>query len=170
MGKRLKKSKGGRKHKAFCVAVWMDSPSRSRPQENKVDPKTKPNNWKPAPSFLCPLSSQKKRRLRSEMATGAAAAETMLRCVLEGSLLMQEMEAERRPYHRNCSCALHSLKGRVCSPACSRARNVSFTKRKTWNDCSLSMAISHFSSRSSLGNMGSKTSMVICDIDDDHNM
>ncbi|KAL4323997.1 hypothetical protein GQ457_11G017900 [Hibiscus cannabinus] len=101
------------------------------------------------------------------MATGAAAAETMLRCFLEGSLLMQEMEVERRPYHRNCSCALHSLKGRVCSSTCSRARNVSFIKRKAWSDCSLSMAIPQFSSRSSLGNMESKTSMGICDIDDD---
>ncbi|GMJ15637.1 hypothetical protein HRI_005232900 [Hibiscus trionum] len=104
------------------------------------------------------------------MATGAAAAETMLRCVLEGSLLMQEMEVERRPYHRNCSCALHGLKASVCSSACSRTRKISFTKRKTWNDCSLSMANSRFSSRSSVGNMESKTSMEFCDVDDDRNM
>ncbi|XVF34484.1 hypothetical protein REPUB_Repub18cG0062700 [Reevesia pubescens] len=84
------------------------------------------------------------------MATGAA-AEMMLRCVLEGSLVIQEIEVERRPYHRNCSCALHNLQG-VCSSSCSRTRNnISFSKKKTWNiDCSLSMATSQFSSQSSL--------------------
>ncbi|KAE8705906.1 putative peptidyl-prolyl cis-trans isomerase [Hibiscus syriacus] len=80
------------------------------------------------------------------MATGAAAAKTMLRCVLAGSLVMREMEVERRPYHKNCSCALHNLKG-TCTSGCSR---VSFSKKKTWrNDCSLSAAILQFSSRSS---------------------
>ena len=103
------------------------------------------------------------------MATGAA-AEMMLRCVLEGSLVMQEIEVERRPYHRNCSCALHNLKG-VCSSACSRTRNISFSKKKTWNDCSLSMAASQLSSQSSLHggslvrSMESKTARVFCYID-----
>ncbi|KAA3476820.1 Cyclophilin-like peptidyl-prolyl cis-trans isomerase family protein isoform 1 [Gossypium australe] len=78
------------------------------------------------------------------MATGATAE--MIRCVLESSLVMQEIEVERRPYHRNCSCALHNLKG-VCSSAfCSRSRNVCFSKKKTLNDCSLSMATSQSSS------------------------
>ncbi|GMI84246.1 hypothetical protein HRI_002093900 [Hibiscus trionum] len=97
------------------------------------------------------------------MAAGAAAAETMLRCVLGGSLSMQEMEVDRRPYHRNCSCALHNLKGSVCSSACSRTRNISFTKRKTWNDCSLSMLNSRSSliQISSVRNTESKTSTEI---------
>ncbi|XVE63590.1 hypothetical protein DITRI_Ditri07aG0032000 [Diplodiscus trichospermus] len=103
------------------------------------------------------------------MATGAA-AEMMLRCVLDGSLVMQEMEVERRPYHRNCSCALHNLKG-VCSSACSRSRNISFSKKKTWNDCSLSMAASQFSSQPSLlggsliRSLEPKSSMGFCNID-----
>ncbi|KAK8602036.1 hypothetical protein V6N13_058303 [Hibiscus sabdariffa] len=108
------------------------------------------------------------------MATGATAM-MMLRCVLEGSLVMQEIEVERRPYHRNCSCALHNLKGVVCSSGCSRARNVSFSKKKTWrNDCSLSTANSHFSSPSSLvvgrsvKSMESKTSMVFSFMDGDN--
>ncbi|KAE8677169.1 putative pentatricopeptide repeat-containing protein [Hibiscus syriacus] len=111
------------------------------------------------------------------MATGAAAVETVLRCVLEGSLSMQEMEVERRPYHRNCSCALHNLKGSsVCSSACFRSRTISFTKRKTWDDCSLPMANSQFSSPSSLigsssvRNMESITSTGFCCIDDYQNM
>ncbi|XVF88226.1 hypothetical protein PTKIN_Ptkin19aG0033100 [Pterospermum kingtungense] len=106
------------------------------------------------------------------MATGAA-AEMMLRCVLEGSLVMKEIEVERRPYHRNCSCALHNLKG-LCSSACSRPGNISFSKKKTWNiDCSLSMATSHFSSLldGSLNrSMESKTSMEIFYMDRGQNM
>ncbi|KAK8683028.1 hypothetical protein V6N13_039103 [Hibiscus sabdariffa] len=107
------------------------------------------------------------------MATGATAM-MMLRCVLEGSLVMHEIEVERRPYHRNCSCALHNLKGVVCSSS-SRARNISFSKKKTWrNDCSLSTtANSQFSSRSSLvvgrsvASMESKTSTGFSFMDGD---
>ncbi|OMO80433.1 hypothetical protein COLO4_24095 [Corchorus olitorius] len=84
------------------------------------------------------------------MATGAA--EMILRCVYEGSIVMQDSLIERRPYHRNCGCALHKLKG-VCSSACSRPRNLSFPKKHKWNDCSLSLSnsisASKFSSRSS---------------------
>ncbi|KAK8597901.1 hypothetical protein V6N13_095295 [Hibiscus sabdariffa] len=74
------------------------------------------------------------------MAAGAT-AETVLRRVLAGSLVMQEFEVERRPYHQNCSCALHNLKG-ICSSGCSRAMNLSFSNKKTWrNDCFLSWRI-----------------------------
>ncbi|OMO80458.1 hypothetical protein COLO4_24090 [Corchorus olitorius] len=107
----------------------------------------------------------------------AGAGEMMLRCVLEGSLRMQEMEIERRPYHRNCSCALHNLKGIVCSSSCSRStRTISFSKKKTWNDCSLSMATSHFSSQSPLvaasdfRSFESKTSMGFCCYTDGQNL
>ncbi|GMJ07249.1 hypothetical protein HRI_004394100 [Hibiscus trionum] len=106
------------------------------------------------------------------MGTGAAAEMMVLRCVLQGSLAMHEIEVERRPYHRNCSCALHNLKGVVRSSGCSRARNVSFSKKKTWgNDCFLLTANSQFSSRSSLvvgrsiKSTGSKTSMGFFSMD-----
>ncbi|XWS70798.1 hypothetical protein CRYUN_Cryun03dG0079900 [Craigia yunnanensis] len=98
------------------------------------------------------------------MATGAA--KMMLRCVLEGSLAMYDIEIERRPYHRNCSCALHNLKG-VCSSACSRTRNISYPKKQAWRDSSLSIAFPKFSSHSSLPSLGDsseaeKTSMGLC--------
>ncbi|XVE98488.1 hypothetical protein REPUB_Repub03eG0110900 [Reevesia pubescens] len=80
------------------------------------------------------------------MATGAA--EMMFRCVFEGSIVMQDSLIERRPYHRNCDCALHKLKG-VCSSACSRTRNISFPKKQPWGDCSLSLSASKFSSQTS---------------------
>ncbi|XVE71576.1 hypothetical protein DITRI_Ditri10aG0162400 [Diplodiscus trichospermus] len=81
------------------------------------------------------------------MATGAA--EMMLRCVFEGSITMQDSLIERRPYHRNCDCALHKLKG-VFSSACSRSRNLSFPKKQSWDDFSLCLSASKFSSQSSL--------------------
>ena len=100
------------------------------------------------------------------MATGAA--KMMLRCVLEGSLAMYDIEIERMPNHRNCGCALHNLKG-VCSSTCSRTRNISFPKKQTWRDLSLSIASPKFSSHSSLPPLGDsseakKTSMGLCQV------
>ncbi|XVE98483.1 hypothetical protein REPUB_Repub03eG0110400 [Reevesia pubescens] len=86
------------------------------------------------------------------MASGAA--KMMLQCGLElGSLSMYDIEVERRPYHRNCGCALHNLKG-VCSSACSRTRNISFSKKQAWSDCFFSIAAPKFSSQSSLLTLG----------------
>lgn len=82
-------------------------------------------------------------RERAEMATNRA-AEMMLQCVFNGNLSLHDMHKERRPYHRDCDCALHKLKGTVCSDAyCSQKRNVSFPnnkKKQSWSDCSLSMS------------------------------
>ncbi|XVE98487.1 hypothetical protein REPUB_Repub03eG0110800 [Reevesia pubescens] len=86
------------------------------------------------------------------MATGAA--EMMFRCVFEGSIVMQDSLIERRPYHRNCNCALHKLKG-TCSSACSSTRNISFPKKQPWNDCSLSLSAYKFSSQTSLPEVSS---------------
>ncbi|KAL5547674.1 hypothetical protein UlMin_002905 [Ulmus minor] len=81
------------------------------------------------------------------MATGAA--EMMFRCVFEGSISMHDMEIERRPYHKNCGCALHNLKG-VGSDVCPHQRKISFPKKQTWSECSMSMAsTSTFSSHNS---------------------
>ncbi|KAB2618842.1 hypothetical protein D8674_014711 [Pyrus ussuriensis x Pyrus communis] len=59
----------------------------------------------------------------------------MFQCVFEGSLSMQDTEIERRPYHKNCSCALHSKSG-VCSNACQR--NLSFPKKQLGTNLQLS--------------------------------
>ncbi|KAI6703295.1 hypothetical protein NL676_012431 [Syzygium grande] len=75
------------------------------------------------------------------------AAETMLWCVIEGSLSVNDVEIERRPYHRNCGCALHKLKG-DCPAACSHHKNVSLPWRELTSDCSFSIAASKFSSHS----------------------
>ncbi|KAE8126142.1 hypothetical protein FH972_020886 [Carpinus fangiana] len=81
----------------------------------------------------------------------AGAADMMLQCVYEGSLSMHDMEIERRPYHRNCSCALHKLKGVYSINACSshhQRNNISFPKKNSWTDCcSLSISASKSSSQ-----------------------
>ncbi|KAI6682377.1 hypothetical protein NL676_036258 [Syzygium grande] len=59
----------------------------------------------------------------------AIAAEALLWCVVNGSLSLNDVEIERRPYHRNCGCALHKLKGEPPT-ACSRHKNMSFPKRE----------------------------------------
>ncbi|KAF2317089.1 hypothetical protein GH714_011688 [Hevea brasiliensis] len=81
------------------------------------------------------------------MATGAA--DVTLRRVFDGSISIHDVEIDRRPYHRNCDCALHKFNG-VCWNACSRPRNVSFPKKQALAHCSLSFAASKFSSQSSI--------------------
>ncbi|KAB2618846.1 hypothetical protein D8674_014715 [Pyrus ussuriensis x Pyrus communis] len=63
--------------------------------------------------------------------SSVAVAGMMFQCVFEGSLSMQDTEIERRPYHKNCSCALHS-KASICSHACQG--NISFPKKQSWSD------------------------------------
>ncbi|KAB2023968.1 hypothetical protein E1A91_D06G056800v1 [Gossypium mustelinum] len=93
-----------------------------------------------------PISPHLHKRKREET---EMAAEIMFRCVFEGSISMKDCLIERRPYHRNCQCALHNLKG-VCSSTCSsQTTNLSFSKKlQTWGDCSLSLSASKFSSPS----------------------
>ncbi|KZV29618.1 hypothetical protein F511_00896 [Dorcoceras hygrometricum] len=64
-------------------------------------------------------------------------ADMMFQCVFDGSLSMSDMDIERRPYHKNCSCALHNLKDK-CPHSGSRRRTLSFAKRKFGKDCSVS--------------------------------
>ncbi|KAJ0989528.1 hypothetical protein J5N97_007884 [Dioscorea zingiberensis] len=48
----------------------------------------------------------------------AAGVEVLLRCVFQGSITFSDADIERRPYHRNCGCALH---GSLCSSKVSAA-------------------------------------------------
>ncbi|OIS97167.1 hypothetical protein A4A49_16087 [Nicotiana attenuata] len=85
------------------------------------------------------------------MASGVA--KMMLQCVFYGSLSMSDMDIERRPYHKNCSCALHKQKGKQPS-GCFHGRNISL-KRLKQKDMTLSIAASKFSSPSSSCNNSS---------------
>ncbi|KAK6151662.1 hypothetical protein DH2020_014297 [Rehmannia glutinosa] len=91
------------------------------------------------------------------MATGAA--NMMFRCVFNGSLSMCDMDIERRPYHRNCKCALHKTKGK-CSHAGSIQRNLSFQKREFRDKCLFSISDSTLSSQSSNVHSSSNKSKI----------
>ncbi|XP_070017026.1 uncharacterized protein [Nicotiana sylvestris] len=86
------------------------------------------------------------------MATGAA--EMMLQCVFDRSLSMLDMDKERRPYHKNCSCALHKQKGEQPS-SCVHTRSISLPKMPKQKDMTLSIAASQFSFPSSSCNNSS---------------
>jgi len=61
------------------------------------------------------------------------------------------MDMERRPYHRNCSCALHKLKGTDCSTCYNSKYVVSFPKKKQFpNHYSFSITAPTVPSQSSL--------------------
>ncbi|KAJ0089999.1 hypothetical protein Patl1_14825 [Pistacia atlantica] len=68
-------------------------------------------------------------------------------------LSWRDLEIERRPYHRNCSCALHNLKGVCAYNTCSQRNDISFPyKKQAWNSdrsLSISSSTSKFSSRRS---------------------
>ncbi|KAK9947413.1 hypothetical protein M0R45_003039 [Rubus argutus] len=81
----------------------------------------------------------------------------MFQCGFEGSLSMQDTEIERRPYHKNCNCAMHKSKGGACSNACPQQRNVSFPKKQSWKDGSLCMPASSSRVSSHLSNTSTST-------------
>ncbi|KAL5772765.1 hypothetical protein ACOSQ2_012689 [Xanthoceras sorbifolium] len=86
----------------------------------------------------------------------SGAAELVLGCVFNGSLLLDDLTIERRPYHKNCTCALHDLKG-ICSNTCLKKNHLSFHKKQVWSSSenhqySLSLSASKGSSQSFLIN------------------
>ncbi|KAJ9131195.1 hypothetical protein P3X46_035280 [Hevea brasiliensis] len=68
------------------------------------------------------------------------AADFMLFCVFDGCLSTRDMELMRRPYHRNCNCALHKLKG-ACYMGCPQQKNILLPMKQSWKDCSVSIAV-----------------------------
>ncbi|KAL5772760.1 hypothetical protein ACOSP7_012371 [Xanthoceras sorbifolium] len=90
------------------------------------------------------------------MATASSAADGFFRCVYEGCISGCDSGIERRPYHRNCGCALHSKSNnkssRNCNPSNShkcKKINVSYPMRRAWSEGSLVMAAAAASSSSS---------------------
>lgn len=68
------------------------------------------------------------------MATGAA-GDGLLRGVFEGCISGGDMGIQRRPYHRNCNCALHKSKGHCSHPP--KNTQVSYPVRRSWSESSL---------------------------------
>lgn len=82
------------------------------------------------------------------MATKAALMK--MHIVFEGSLSMSEIDKERRPYHKDCSCALHRLKDET-PKACFHHTRISYAKKSSLNKCSLVRTASETPVRSSSG-------------------
>jgi len=76
------------------------------------------------------------------MATGA---EGLLRCVFAGAIAGSDMGIRRRPYHKNCGCALHD-DGRGCSKSPSARNKISYPYRGSWSGSCLDLMGSHRSS------------------------
>ncbi|KAL3747861.1 hypothetical protein ACJRO7_016643 [Eucalyptus globulus] len=94
------------------------------------------------------------------MAT-VAASMVLLRCVIHGSLSLNDVEVERRPYHRYCGCALHKVKdGSSCPETCPNNHKVYFPWKELSSDCLLSLSSSHTSARSSLLSVDSMSSLT----------
>lgn len=96
----------------------------------------------------------------------AAAADGVFRCVLEGCLSGYDNGVERRPYHRNCGCALHNQSRDKSStnrsPICGC---VSYPIRRSWSEGSLVMAaFSAHSSPSSSPAVGVRPQMSFVDL------
>ncbi|KAL9667311.1 hypothetical protein QQ045_001662 [Rhodiola kirilowii] len=79
----------------------------------------------------------------------AIGAQILLQSVSNGCLTMHDTEIERRPYHRNCSCALHKSTS-TCSKGCSQSKTAMFPKNQIWKDAKLSLATVKSSSNSHL--------------------
>ncbi|GAA0163692.1 hypothetical protein Leryth_011024 [Lithospermum erythrorhizon] len=75
------------------------------------------------------------------MTTGAS---VLFQCVFHGSISISDMEIERRPYHRYCSCAFHQPKDGTLPSHCSKRRHMPFCKKQ---GCSLSLHASEMPSK-----------------------
>ncbi|KAL9223932.1 hypothetical protein vseg_000016 [Gypsophila vaccaria] len=63
----------------------------------------------------------------------------MYKCLFDGSISGHLCEIDRRPYHRNCGCALHQA-----APGCPhrRCENVSYPITRSWSEGTLGLAMS----------------------------
>ncbi|XP_021745432.1 uncharacterized protein LOC110711368 [Chenopodium quinoa] len=75
-------------------------------------------------------------------------------CVFDGSI-SGNSEIQRRPYHRNCSCALHRSRGGAACSHSSSLPNVTYPIRRTWSEGSLALSSSSLSNSSSYNNLAS---------------
>ncbi|CAJ1944745.1 unnamed protein product [Sphenostylis stenocarpa] len=73
------------------------------------------------------------------MATGGATPDGLFWSVYEGCISGYDNCVERRPYHRNCGCALHN-KSLHCTHKLPRSNNVSYPMRRAWSEGSLVLA------------------------------
>ncbi|KAL8492946.1 hypothetical protein ACS0TY_024232 [Phlomoides rotata] len=70
------------------------------------------------------------------MSSGAA-GDGLLRGVFESCISGKDLGIKRRPYHKNCKCALHKARGH-CTHT-SRSNNVSYPIRRSWSEGCLAL-------------------------------
>ncbi|KAF5180034.1 hypothetical protein FRX31_030378 [Thalictrum thalictroides] len=93
------------------------------------------------------------------MATGAA-AEGLTRCVFNVCLSSFDVEIERRPYHRYCTCALHKSKGTQCFKVSNwNNNNISYPMRRSYSESCLMLADPNIASSPSTS---SPANIVLC--------
>ncbi|MBA0797213.1 hypothetical protein Gohar_007928 [Gossypium harknessii] len=63
----------------------------------------------------------------------------LFRSIYEGCLSSRDVAIERRPYHRNCGCALHDKSRRSCLHKFSKSTNVSYPIRRLWKEGCLAL-------------------------------
>ncbi|KAK8655036.1 hypothetical protein V6N13_107628 [Hibiscus sabdariffa] len=72
------------------------------------------------------------------MATGAVGG--LLLSLYEGCISVCDTTIERRPYHRNCRCALHDKSRGNCPRAFAKSKSVSYPIRTAWGEGCLAMS------------------------------
>ncbi|KAL1372184.1 hypothetical protein HN51_002327 [Arachis hypogaea] len=72
----------------------------------------------------------------------ATGADGVFRAVYEGCISGYDNCVQRRPYHRNCGCALHNNNNnrKHCSHMLQRCDKVSYPMRRAWSEGNLVMA------------------------------
>uniref|UniRef100_A0A7N0T109 Uncharacterized protein n=1 Tax=Kalanchoe fedtschenkoi TaxID=63787 RepID=A0A7N0T109_KALFE len=72
----------------------------------------------------------------------AAAAGDGMQFVYDSCLSGCDCGIDRRPYHRNCGCALHKSRSRACLRKAERStgNKVAFPIRRSWSEGSLALA------------------------------
>ncbi|WCJ30053.1 hypothetical protein M5689_011637 [Euphorbia peplus] len=71
---------------------------------------------------------------------GSGAADGFFRYVYDGCLSGGDMGIERRPYHRNCQCALHNKSREDCPHRMPKTKTVKYPMRRAWSEGCLAMA------------------------------
>ncbi|KFK37414.1 hypothetical protein AALP_AA4G253800 [Arabis alpina] len=94
------------------------------------------------------------------------AADGIFRCIFEGCISGLDSAIERRPYHKNCKCALHdgSKNQNQRRSSCRRhgsSESISFPIRRSWSEGNiLAMSFSASSSSSNLQSLSSSNSLT----------
>lgn len=107
---------------------------------------------------ICPFSNS----LPATATATESMADALFRSVYHGCIAGCDAEIDRRPYHKNCGCALHDRDNRRCSRAMSKHNTVSYPIRRAWSEGSLATVAAAVSgSGSGMSSPSSSPSMEV---------